>query len=713
MVTLLKYTPHSHISHEAGVLKSRLRYVLLTVCWLLNLLQSPIEAQVQCYRATPVSRICIGTERGQLTSLEEIRDQRISPDESIYFYPEGKLMAHINWKNSYYLHFSKEGNLEEILFGQNYKAFRKDREIIDCVKRRCISSEYEFVSVPALVLVTGDVIFTGDLSPYTGLKQAELTHISIFAGFINSIPHVVSNDMYEVPSLSPMKEVIYNTHTYAVLRNSKFASEFRKYLEGQKPYLQKRFPFCSLMFFSLFQETFDKQGSNWPYFQRILPEYLFRNTYENFELISFVSQKYQSIEEMIQRRAIELETQHHTWIQMISAPSRTLYQMFLDRFPFLPLEFTEDKVENLLSLTASGLFQASLEFSPDPVSTPTSPNSVQSHIAQSSTNPGFQCYATDQSPRLCRLDYDDGRTRMVEIFTEGGDCPDIAVFLRPNGKLSHLIHWKNRYYFAFEENGNLKESLIGNQYTYFRDSKPVTKCTGNSCRSQELEFLSIPATGLRTGDVIFSANLYPYSGRARSKITHIEIVAGFQNNTPLVLTNDIYEILKILPLQNAQENTYGYVIARNEKFSREFQKTLGRISNLSAVPVPYFCANFYVELYSKVFPQKTVLWDQVDRNYAEQIFLNTIDEFQVVDMNLPQIDSIRDFRNERTLEMRRVREQITSIMRNPNTFLEQLFVQDFPMLPILFEQQSVHRLLQMMKIHHPWKLTNPPRWTLD
>ena len=213
-------------------------------------------------------------------------------------------------------------------------------------------------------------------------------------------------------------------------------------------------------------------------------------------------------------------------------------------------------------------------------------------------------------------------------------CPDLAVYLRKGGYLSHIINWKAKYYFYFDEQGELIESLIDGEYRQYHQSKLVTTCSKNLCKSQEFEFLSLPKTNLQTGDVIFSANLYPYSGRGLSPITHIEIVSGIKNGSPMVLTNDISAPLKNLPLESTSTNRFTYLVARNQDFAQVFGDFIRNTTDSQALPVPYFCTNLYVEMYAKLFPEKTRKWDQVDRNSAEQIFLNTISDFKIVEMEI-------------------------------------------------------------------------------
>ena len=646
--------------------------------------------------------------------MEEIPDGRISPSTATYFYPGGQLMSHVNWKNSYYVHLDPQGKLQEMLHRDSYQAFENGEEVIDCLQSRCLSTRLTFLSIPKQGLQTGDVIFSGDLSPYTGLRKAELTHVSIFAGFRSGIPYVVSSDMYEPPALSPMDSVLYNTFSYVILRNPKFQRNFQDYMDGKKRHLEKTQAFCSLLFFSLFQETFENTGAKWPYFERILPEYLLKNTFEYFELVAAHTPHFESVEEMIQKRETQLESQSLTWTRMISEPRETLYQMFLRRFPFLPLEFSENKVENLLRLTASGLFQASRKFTmTNGKKSPGAFSPLPQTTQLFDDDPSFKCFQRENSPRLCTMRNAAGRTRLVEIYTDGGSCPDTGIYLRPDGTLRTYIDWKREVYLSLQSNGEPGEILMGKKYKYLEEGQTVTICDEISCQSKNLKFLSIPQSGLQTGDVIFSANLYPYSGRARSWLTHVEIFYGYQKEIPMVLTNDIYEKLSIRPLGSAHQNTFGYAIARNPQFQRAFKDALEKVKPLTLIPVPYFCANLFVELYSRIYPEKTEHWDQVDRNFAEQIFLNTIDDFEILSMNLGSLLSIDQFREKRKPVIAGIRQKISKIMEEPHTFLEQLFAQDFPMLPNIFNQRLVHRILQMMKIHHPWKLSHQLGWKLE
>ena len=542
-----------------------------------------------CRFIDSAAQLCIRTEEGKVKSIETIPMNRISPVQAFYFYPEGGLLAHINWQDAFSIYFSEQGLLEEIYFQEEYKAFRNEREVVDCRRGRCISTEHQLSSIPAQELETGDIIFTGDLSPYTGLRGGELTHVSIFAGLRDEKPYIVTNDVYEFPEIEPLDEALKNTHAYVILRNDKFREEFQKFLAGERPQLRKRFSFCSLLVFLLYQEAFERKGAAWPYFERIFPEYLLQNILADFKVVSFHSQHYQSVAEMLQARESDLLIIHKNWIKIVNDPEDTLYQMFLNRFPILPVEFESDRVESLMRLTASGLFNASQEFTGErmgidvPKKTP--------EVGRKGTKKGIQQYKIQNSPRLRRMDYENGETRLIEIYSEGGDCPDLAVYLRKGGYLSHIINWKAKYYFYFDEQGELIESLIDGEYRRYHQSKLVTTCSKNLCKSQEFEFLSLPKTNLQTGDVIFSANLYPYSGRGLSPITHIEIVSGIKNGSPMVLTNDISAPLKNLPLESTSTNRFTYLVARNQDFAQVFGDFIRNTTDSQALPVPYFCTN--------------------------------------------------------------------------------------------------------------------------
>ena len=171
----------------------------------------------------------------------------------------------------------------------------------------------------------------------------------------------------------------------------------------------------------------------------------------------------------------------------------------------------------------------------------------------------------------------------------------------------------------------------------------------------------------------------------------------------MILTNDIHEKLNILPLEKALKNTFHYAILRNKRFQNEFQ-SLKNGALLNQIPVPYFCANLFVKIFEKLHPDEVKTWDSVDRNFAEQIFINSVPFFEVVSMNLGALKDLKTYIQKRSPEMSQVREDIEKIMENPQTFLEQLFQKDFPMLPIPATQRRVHQILQFMKIHHPWEL---------
>ena len=683
-------------------------YIPLSFQWLTS---NDISGNTACRSVSAENQVCISTKNGKVSAIETIPQGRLSPVQSFYFYPDGQFLAHVNWQEAFSILFSEEGSLEEILYQEDFKAFRAEKEIIDCNKGRCISQIHKLTSIPTTELETGDIIFSGDLSPYSGLRGGELTHVSIYAGQRNNKHYIVTNDIYEFAGFEPLDVALQNTYAYTIIRNRKFSAEFEKYLEGKKPHLRKRFPFCSLLIFSLYQDAFNRKGSQWPYFQRIFPEYLLRNILDDFQVVAFYSQHHASAAKMLQARHDELQAIHANWVEIVSDPGRALHRMFLNRFPILPVEFESDKVENLIRLATSGLFNASLEFTAKKIKTHT--RIKKSPEQKKSPRKGFQKYQIQNSPRIHRLDYDTGETRLIEIYREGGDCPDLAIYMDRGGRLSHLINWKEKYYFSFDENNNLSESLVNAEYRFFRQNEMITRCLKDQCQSKDFEFLPLPKTNLQIGDIIFSANLFPYSGRGLSEITHIEIVSGFKNSSPIVLTNDISAPLQNLPLESVSTNRFAFIIARNNDFTKAFRGIIENLEDLQAVPLPYFCTNLYVELYSKLYPEKTRKWDQVDRNSAEQIFLNTIRDFQLIETNLGKFKKLEDLIEQRRPAMLALREQINSIMSHPETFLEQLFRTDFHMLPIIFDQRKVHQIIQMMKIQHPWRLSYPENKSKD
>ena len=668
----------------------------------------------ECYPFGEGVSVCIlYFDTGKTQAIEEFREGRVSPDKALYFYPDGQLMVSMNWKSQLYFHLDQRGELREFLDGNNYRAFEDGKEITDCLGTRCHSSKFSFVSVPTENLETGDIIFTGDIYPYSGFGRSAITHLAIFAGLQDGKPSVLTNDMYQPIRIQPFHDIIYNTVNFVILRNPEFQAQVKDYLKAFNPINQRPDPFCTTLYHKLLAKVLPERLRRWTFFEAIHPEVLLLNSFKEFEIIDFHLPQKMSLGEFSKKRQTPLQAEAWEWDQIIKNPSLTLYQFFYHRFAFLPLEFTHETIEKMISLLGSGIFQFSQAArARKSISKPVGYERSLSPLERKAKNPdqrfdntstAKRCFQIDQSARLCTMTYPEGNARLVEIYSDGGDCPDQAYYFSKRGFPNSIIDWKSQAYLSLKSQGFPHENLSRGHYRYFENQKVITECQLNDCQSKKYKPISIPTQNLEPGDVIFSANLYPYSGRARSKFTHIAIFTGFKKDQPMILTNDIHEKLNILPLEKALKNTFHYAILRNKRFQNEFQ-SLKNGALLNQIPVPYFCANLFVKIFEKLHPDEAKTWDSVDRNFAEQIFINSVPFFEVVSMNLGALKDLKTYIQKRSPEMSQVREDIEKIMENPQTFLEQLFQKDFPMLPIPATQRRVHQILQFMKIHHPWEL---------
>jgi hypothetical protein len=688
--------------------------------WLFPLLiflldSSPVIAR-ECYPFGKGASVCIRYfENGHTQAIEEFQTGKFSPSKAYYFYRDGNLMVSMDWEKQLYFHLDQRGELREFLDRDNYRAFEDGQEITDCLGTRCQSSKFSFVNVPTVNLQTGDVIFTGDVYPYSGFGRSAITHLAIFAGLVNGKPSVLTNDMYQPMRIQPFHEIIYNTVNFVILRNPQFQIQVKNYLGDFQPETQLPDPFCTTLYHKLLSKIYPEKTRSWSFFEAIHPEILLFNSYEKFEIIDLHLPGQISLKDLAKKRQAPLRAESWEWDQIIKEPDLTLYQFFYYRFAFLPLEFTHQTIEKMTSLLGSGIFEFSQaarqhkaiskpigytrDLSPLERGTP-----IPTKIASEKTK-GMQgsrrCYKIDHSPLLCTMNYKDSGVRLIELFRNGGDCPDQALYFSKQGFPRSLIDWTRQGYVSLSAPGFLRENLSNGLYSYFEDQKKLTECKLGNCQSRKVKILKIPTQDLQPGDVIFSGNLYPYSGRGRSKVTHIAIFTGYEKGLPMILTNDIHKKLETLPLKKALKNTFFYAILRNKEFQKEFQALQeGPLS--TQIPVPYFCANLFVKLCEKIFPEQVKKWDSIDRNFAEQIFLNSIPFFRLVSMNLGSYKDLKTYVKERTPEMQKIRKDIRKIMETPETFLEQLFQRDFPMLPIPAKQRRVHEILQFMKIHHPW-----------
>ncbi len=313
-------------------------------------------------------------------------------------------------------------------------------------------------------------------------------------------------------------------------------------------------------------------------------------------------------------------------------------------------------------------------------------------------NQGRYCQPFAVGLVQCFTNFANGQLKAVEVFEEGSEVPESATYLREDGQL--LADWsvKRGYLMHIGSGGEVLQTLAQNRYQSFQNGKAEVECIGDDCRHQEKVFLP-PPKDLRPGDLLFTGNLFPWSGLIRVPITHVAVVHSVTATGILLIENDMFEPLQLIPLSRAFQKTFAYAVLRNEEFGSEFLKVRDRLFS-NSFPVPYFCGNMLQELVRRIRPEWMKGWDHVDKNFAELILLNLMPHFEVAAFLVPEEKSAEDYRASRLQKTPAIRAQIGRLAEAQNLFW-QLFREEFPLQPVGVRPKTLQDLVHFVRLYQP------------
>ncbi len=303
-------------------------------------------------------------------------------------------------------------------------------------------------------------------------------------------------------------------------------------------------------------------------------------------------------------------------------------------------------------------------------------------------------------PRVCYKNYPSGGLQSREEYRVSPDVPSSVLYLRENGNPLLSADSETQNLLHFNQKGHLIQRMGMGKYMAYNNQTPITECEGTTCKSLVIAKTDLVQPEFLAGDLVFSGNLFPWTGLQKIPITHVSIVAEVTSSGPLFLTNDIFEPAKLETWTEHTRNTLHMVVLRHSGFASRFEAVLPRFFKKS-LPVPYFCGNLITDLLEEVNPELLWGWTEIDKNYAELILLNLMPLSTVPYFNVPGYDSAETFRITRQKMMPALRRDIQSAIRWDTNYLYRIFEIEFPMLPIGVTIPVMEKLSGFVKLYVP------------
>jgi hypothetical protein len=679
------------------------------LCFFIN---CKVTHPAECYPAGDSHLYCKRVhENGKIKAIEIMNPDNLCPLEAHYFYPNGSLMAEFNWDKKFFLKFSESGALEEVLDNGRYKYFQHGELINECDGTDCLSHRVRFVQIPKSLLKPGDVIFTSNLNQYSGAARAEFTHLNIVTEIKNGQVKVLGNDMFDVPEITPLEDAFSHTMNYMILRNPEFSSAFFSMLKANPSLLKQRQFFCTSLYYWLLKQAFPERVKNWTYFQTFYPEIIAHRSIPLFQEVESHFTDFNSTKEFYQKRKQHLVDLEYQWDLILEDPEDYLYRIFFLRFPFTPLVFHRDLIHELLQY-----FQL---LNPLRNSRTTMPawlgNTTDTILKIWSENRPLQapetgdyCHRLLNQSRFCLKRHPDGAAKSLEYFKSPGSTEPLEFYyFREDGSPIVMFDSQRKHYSYFYSDNSMAELFNGEEYYAYKNHKQFSWCQESTCLMRKGGLLqSFPEDiEIQPGDIIFTGNLYPHSGRIKTPITHVSIVYDSKPSDPLVISNDIYQSPAVSPFSMANGNTYNIIILRNASFSSYFQNLLKK-DQLKSVIHDYktsnFCNNLLIKMLEDVFPEQIKSFDEVDRNFAELTALKILPFFSIIYEKLTTHKSIGELTTERANAEKQIKNQVRYILNGESDYFYRLFETDFPLLPITFSPNLMHSIYTFMNYNQFW-----------
>lgn len=647
--------------------------------------------------------ICLNNQGERTLSVELHETGSLTPNWGLYTQAETQSLQYMDWSRQNYLHLTNGHHLVERKFKQDYQLYDKDGiEIVDCVGKDCFSFEINTIQ-PKLTLQPGDLVFSGEIQPYSSHQRSIFTHVSL----VLESGQVLSYDMGESGALVSPAEIFTNLTSMAFFRHPKLVDFALKIKQST---INKRQFFCTSFLSPVLYQLFLKASKPPDAFERVHPEYLFWKLADLIppQLFQTTNKSLDWMDpELRSKRITELETQKSEWFQILKEPRFLLQKMFAAWFPFTPLTQSNVAMEFLLSQAHQGAipshakttspkgFQFRSENYP-PITTP-------EHVE---LNTKKMCYkSVSRENTICVAWFPNRKLRSIEDFGADLTLPRRALYFRDSGLLHSHVDYQEKQYAGFDEEGNLKAHKFDKSYW----NRNGIRCSDEQCfeNKQTVGNQFPELSSLQTGDIVFTGNLLDYNAHLEKHFTHISIfLSGDNKENALFLSNDISSPLTQVGFETTFKNTHSFAVFRDPRLATVF-KDSQYASNAPQTKIPFFCANLFANLMQAISPQK-LEWDQLDRNHVDAALFKSQSRLQLISYFNPDHQSLDSYLAESEKRLTVVRLQIEDTMKEPDFFLERLFYHQFEMLPIEFEKGFVRKALQVMQIHSPFRWSTNP-----
>ncbi len=670
------------------------------------------KVHASCWTLTKNKLLCISYFSNNSIQQIEIFDGKTrAPLQAMYFHENFQPMVYKNWESKFFMHWTDSGDLLEEQVKNQYRMYLNGEEQQICSNEECYSKSLDIIEIDHSKLRKGDLLFSADLNPYSSSNRALFTHISLVLGRESNKTILLSSNVDSPPAVHPIESVLVNPIRYSVIRNPQLKNHILKKLatDQGKSLIKRSHPFCTLFFSELLIDLLPEIKS-WRFAEKMFPEYLFWKLSNIFG----IDHSRPALTLNFSQRKQILNQQELEWSWIVSKPKLSFYRMFKSWFAFLPLDYRRSTLESLLMQTDSGLF--------DSLKLPSEEQNLsfkdllrlhnfKSVKPESSKSKSIStCFPKQNVAKICLLKSGNGALEGIEIFDEENVAPSSAFYFNTVGNLHTFTSQKIKSFLAFDQNNNLEEVKKDQNYWH----QNGTKCTSNVCKISK-KIKKIPTHKMKFGDVVFTGSVFDYSGRQKLALTHVSFYLGKSSqieswnkkikiSKPLsekesyFLSNDIAKPMEIISVNELETNLIRYVVLRNSSFSEELKNFLNNKQNTG---VPHFCANLYAQIIDQVWPNTTKDWDQIDRNHTETIYFKTWDKFKVVEFDLDQFKSIKDFNDSRTNYLKNLKPDIEYILSDRKKIRMRLFEKRFELLPIIFDKSFQIDLDNILSANSP------------
>ena len=194
--------------------------------------------------------------------------------------------------------------------------------------------------------------------------------------------------------------------------------------------------------------------------------------------------------------------------------------------------------------------------------------------------------------------------QQIEIFDESTRAPLQAIYFYENFQPMVYKDWRSKFYMHWSDSGDLLEKQVKDEYRMYLNGEEEQVCSKEDCYSKSLDIIKIDHSRLQEGDLLFSADLNPYSSSNSTLFTHLSLVLGKESNKTILLSSNIDSPPAVHPIESVLVNPIRYAVIRNPQLKNHLFRELKTAKGKNLIQRSHpFCTLFFAELLIDLIPE--------------------------------------------------------------------------------------------------------------